>query len=318
MVYQRANDWGGAIVPGRVFISCGQKTEREKIMAKRIADLLRVEFGLTPYLAFQVQSLNDIMVITQELSKSDYYIFIDFRRDDGIPVSLFTHQELALAHILGFREEMIALSEAGVPREGFVKYVLSNPRLFENDDDLVDGIRQLAKGKAWTPHFSRNLIVQNLSHVDCNYSDHTGACYRRVWLVQIHNRRRDLAAVDTICILDKLTVDGRIVPSSDRAPIKWAGQHLGYARTILPEDFGIVNLFAAYYDNKAPSLFLHSSQDWLPREPLLRADGVYGLHYRVFSHSFPLLQFTVNVRMKAVWEPNRPTQIDATLDSALA
>lgn len=70
---------------GRVFISCGQKTKREKTLAKRIARLLEVEFGLAPYLAFQVQSLNGIMVITQELSKSDYYLFIDFKRDGKIP-----------------------------------------------------------------------------------------------------------------------------------------------------------------------------------------------------------------------------------------
>ena len=300
-------------MPGRVFVSCGQKNDRERKLAHKVADLLRDEFDLIPYLAFQVQSLSDIMVITQELSKSDYYLFIDFRREDTIPVSLFTHQELALAHTLGFREEMIALSEAGVPREGFVNYVLSNPRSFKNERELINAVRELVQGKAWSPEFSRSLLAKNLSHVDCNYSDHTGGCNRRVWLIQIHNRRQDLAAVDTICILDKITVDGSIVPSPDRAPLKWAGQHLAYARTILPEDFGIINLFATYDAANPPGLFLHSAQDWLPREPILRSDGAYVLHFKVFSHSFPLLQFSVDMQLKAVWEPNRPTHVEASL-----
>jgi hypothetical protein len=69
---------------GRVFISCGQRGS-EKEVAIRIQDLLRKDFGLDSYLAFKIQSLNDIMVITEELRKSDYYLFIDFLRHPESP-----------------------------------------------------------------------------------------------------------------------------------------------------------------------------------------------------------------------------------------
>lgn len=129
---------------GKVFISCGQRGDERRI-AKGIADLLEDDFELTHFLAFRIQSLNDIMTITKELCSSDYYLFIDFRRDPGkpedLPCSLFTHQELALAHHLGFTE-MIALQQEGAPLEGFLRYVLSIPVPFINEDDFASLVTQ--------------------------------------------------------------------------------------------------------------------------------------------------------------------------------
>jgi hypothetical protein len=86
--------WRLNAMPGKVFISCGQRNHERKL-AERIAALLRDEFHLVPYLAFKTQSLNDIMIITEELRSSDYYLFLDFLRaptgDQDIACSLFTH-----------------------------------------------------------------------------------------------------------------------------------------------------------------------------------------------------------------------------------
>ena len=127
---------------GKVFVSCGQRNH-ERQLAERIAQLLKTEFGLKPYLAFKTQSLSDIMTITEELRSSDYYVFIDFLRtpDDSndLACSLFTHQELALAHHLEF-QDMIALQQKDAPLEGFLKYVLSNPECFDGESDLTDKI----------------------------------------------------------------------------------------------------------------------------------------------------------------------------------
>lgn len=61
------------------------------------------------------------MTITRELRNSDYYLFIDFlRRTDkpeDLAYSLFTHQELALAHHLGFGD-MIALRQSASAIQG--------------------------------------------------------------------------------------------------------------------------------------------------------------------------------------------------------
>ena len=68
-------------MPGRVFISCGQKDEEERGAARAVADMLR-GLGFDPYVAARVQSILDLNgEIIGELKRSDYYIFINFRRE---------------------------------------------------------------------------------------------------------------------------------------------------------------------------------------------------------------------------------------------
>jgi len=64
----------GAILTGKVFISCGMASSGEQKAALLVRDLLKNKFGLTPYVAITVQSLDDVMTITKELRSSDYYL----------------------------------------------------------------------------------------------------------------------------------------------------------------------------------------------------------------------------------------------------
>jgi hypothetical protein len=215
-------------VAGKAFISCGQRPGAERSTAEEIAKLLRDKFGLNTYLAFKIQGLEDIMTITKELRSSDYYLFIDFKRETNnaseLACSLFTHQELALAHHLGF-QEMIALQQEGIPFEGFIKYVLSNPEQFSNEKDLLEKIEKLVKERGWNPNYSRNLVISELLVTEpLSYIDHTGKEMQRIGQARVENKRSDVAAVDTICILDSFELDGKKLPSPDRSYLKWAGQ----------------------------------------------------------------------------------------------
>ena len=286
---------------GRVFVSCGQRGT-EKDVALRIQDLLQKTFGLDSYLAFRTQSLNDIMIITEELRKSDYYLFIDFFRQaehaDDFSCSLFTHQELAVAHHLGFRD-MIALRDARVRQEGFVRYVLSNPETFSDTDELLEKLGGLIRDRGWSPKFSRNLVVSNLhlSQPDPHsYGDHTGTFNMRTWSVRIENRRPDVAATRAICILDRIDdqVGGQASP--DRSFLKWSGFLQRYENTLLPDDFGTVNLCSVRESESG--LFLLSQMDFSPRQPVVRDDGNYLLQFKVFSEGFPLLKFRVRFQLR--------------------
>jgi len=287
---------------GKVFISCGQRPPDERRIAEKVSKLLKAEFNLTPYLAFRIQSLDDIMTITKELRSSDYYLFIDFLRDTSdpqeLPCSLFTHQELALAHPLGF-ENMIALRQEGAQLEGFLRYVLSNPEPFKDENDLFEKVGRLVSQRGWRSGYSRNLVVREVGFTDpIRYGDHTGVFTERVWQVGVENRRPDTAAVGTVCILDYvLKEDGVRIEPFDRSYLKWAEQ-AGYDRTILPTDSGIVDLFAIHAET--PGLFLHSLRD-TPREPILKDDGDYELFFKLFSQGFPLVEFSV--RLKLCWSP---------------
>ena len=291
---------------GKVFVSCGQRPPREKKIADKVGKLLKSRFGLESYLAFAIQGLNDIMKITEELKSSDYYLFIDFARKDehDLPCSLFTHQELALAHHLGF-SEIIAFQEKDVPLEGFLKYVQANPESFTSEEELLDKVEKLVKDRKWSKDYSRNLVVPDIRQVGpIQYGDHTGTYFGYVWHARIENRRPDVAAVNTVCILDSIQdPSNQKTSSSDRSYLKWAGQK-GYERTILPKDFGTIDVFAIHADKRG--VFLHSAQDVIPREPIIDGDGRYVLFYKVFSQGFPLLEFSIRIDYR--WAPPTPAQ----------
>jgi hypothetical protein len=296
-------------MPGKVFISCGQRPPHEKEIAESVAKLLKDEFKLKPYLAFKIQSFDDIMTITKELCSSDYYLFIDFKRNPenlyDLPCSLFTHQELALAHHLGF-ENIISLQQQDAPLEGFLRYVLSNPEIFTNKEDLLNKTLDLVRIRKWSASYSRNLIIKELGFKDpLFYQDHTGKYFERVWQVKVENKRPDAAAIGTVCILDYIEMKkGTRIRPFDRSYLKWAGQ-IGYERTILPKDSGDIDIFSLHADE--PGIFLHSMSD-TPREPIVKEDGEYQLFFKLFSQGFPLLEFSVNINL--IWIKQNITSWD--------
>ena len=97
----------------KVFISCGQRKNTDEVMiADQISNRLSQK-GYEPYIAVQQQSLNGLKEnIFNELSTSEYFVFIDFKREfiafdkEALSKSieyrgsLFCHQELALASYL--------------------------------------------------------------------------------------------------------------------------------------------------------------------------------------------------------------------------
>jgi len=92
----------------QIFLSCGQNPEESPI-AEAIKKKINndVQLGFECYVACEVQDLRDLRdVIFKRLEESDYFIFIDFKREelkkdkDGKSIyrgSLFANQELAVA-----------------------------------------------------------------------------------------------------------------------------------------------------------------------------------------------------------------------------
>jgi hypothetical protein len=59
---------------------------------------------------------------------------------------------------------------------------------------------------------------------------------------------------------------------------------MGYERTLLPRDFGDIDLFSVHADT--PGLFLHRLRD-TPRQPILTIEGDYELFFKLYSQSHP-------------------------------
>ena len=281
-------------MPGTVFISCGQRPPRENKIALKIKQLISEKFGLPCYVAFKIQSLKDIMRVIEQLQKADYFIFIDFvRKGENLTCSLFSHQELALAYHLKF-DEIIAFQEEGAPLEGFLRYLQANPEIFRDENDLLNKIESSLSERNWSKNYSRNLVACEPHKTGpVRYRDKTGENTEYIYHLKITNNRHDIAAVNSVCILDYIAYpDGRNENSNDRNYIKWAGQS-GYDRTILPNDYGILDLFSLHAEQ--PGVFLHSNSDFFPRSPIIVQDGQYMLWYKLFSYGFPLLTFGIKL-----------------------
>src|SRR6266496_784782 len=101
------------VVKARVFMSCGQRDKEEKRIAALMEEKL-VSLGFEPYVAIHKQSTGSLMKnILKALKDCEYYLFIDFKREQIIPEankdksmptnyrgSLFSNQELAIAAYL--------------------------------------------------------------------------------------------------------------------------------------------------------------------------------------------------------------------------
>lgn len=277
-----------------VFLSCGQRDD-ERQLAQQIQQMIMTKLGLDCYNADSIQGFDDVMSITDQLSKADYYLFINFKRDDPIPISVFSHQEFALARACGITE-MIAFQEKGLESlksQGMLSYVLAHPIEFTRDR-LVDLVREVIRDKGWNNDYSRNLVFFKLRPSDglIYFTDHTGQSLGRVWFLHVRNNRRDRSAFNAVAILRSVTSEatGRET-RPDSSYLKWAGQ-IGFQTTIFPEDEAHFSAFAIRVGQ--PGVFLHSAAD-VPRQPIIRELGHYKLKYLVFAESFPPVRATVGL-----------------------
>jgi hypothetical protein len=105
----------------KVFISCGQRRNTEEIEIARTISRRLISLGYDPYVATEEQTLKGVKEnIFSQLTSSEYFLFIDFRREridelDLCRGSLFSHQELAIASLIDM--PLIAFQEEGVLRE---------------------------------------------------------------------------------------------------------------------------------------------------------------------------------------------------------
>lgn len=279
----------------QIFVSCGQATDRERAIAAALRRVLE-EDGFSVYVAIEAQSVEDVNSgIIRQLERSDYYVFIDFRREalgnNCFRGSVFTHQELAIAHRSGF-EHTLFFQETGVELQGLLRYMGANPTQFGPDADLADLVRRTVRGRRWTPAYSRHLIATRLrgSEQIIRTPQITG----RFFFVDVENRRPDVAAYDTIARLEFIrAAGGERQPSPNRSPLKVTGQR-GFSQIIWPQSHGALDVLAVGVE--APhGLYLHTSLDLPDIEPFLIARGGYELDYAVLARDFPVLRFAISV-----------------------
>ncbi len=128
----------------RVFISCGQRSERDKDIGLAIEKHFASR-GFETYFAEKVHSSEALTEsIFRFLDQSEYFVWVDFRRDpldeDEYRGSLFVGQELAIATFL--KLPGIGFVEKGVRREGIAEYQIYNAITFEDSTEIISALEQ--------------------------------------------------------------------------------------------------------------------------------------------------------------------------------
>jgi hypothetical protein len=225
----------------KVFLSCGQsKGSNEPVIAERIAQRIRDDYGFDCYIAVAEQTLLGLREnIFTQLQTADYLIFIDFKREElktgGAESvhrgSLFSHQELAIASFLEI--PALVLQERGVKQlDGMLGVMQANACEFSDRDQLPDIISGLISTKVREGQWhnqSGNQLTLNIvpKFVDAQ----SNGVVRRYYHIAVWNPHHRKAALNCFAYLDEIVNLGtgeEIRPET--IELKWAGTLLSNVR----------------------------------------------------------------------------------------
>jgi hypothetical protein len=202
----------------KLFLSCGQNPQyRELDWGEKVASCFR-HIGFDVFFAPRVQDSKSLTeVIFQELQNSDYYVFIDFKREKLVPPfgvdsfqhrgSLFSHQEFALACYLGL--DIALFREAGTePLAGMTGIVMGNAAEFKDRNDLVqiveNHLREKLRRNEWSLD-TRNalqLVRSPTGPIQTRWKEGVDASYYHLRVKNLHWRK---PATNCYAYLDKVT-----------------------------------------------------------------------------------------------------------------
>lgn len=164
------------MLKAQVFISCGLLTKEEKEIGATIVKYFEKR-DFEPYFAEEVHSpLGLTQNIYDNLRKSEYFVCINFNRDDSDFGSLFVQQELAIASFQNL--PLIAFHKPGVKLKGVSKYLQVNSIEFNSTKDIIKNLDK--KTKNWDSNSKNqfsltfgnehlNVVIYNQNQVLSNW-----------------------------------------------------------------------------------------------------------------------------------------------------
>ena len=288
----------------RVFISCGQqkKTDEEDI-ALQIKNKLR-SMGYCAYVAIKEQITKGFKEnIFQRLENSEYFIFIDFKREKLRCIkkiyrgSLFSHQELALAAYLN--KPIIAFQEKGVKeKDGISSVIQLNPTEFSSRPDLANCVISEVEKKEevgeWNNNWRDELVLERSSDdiVEADYEWSKESKEPAIFYhVKVRNNHRTKVALRCLSYIERIkNVNTGEEKRLDLIENKWKGikdtsvQIPPYKK---PRKFDGFFVFKNKYHeaylgyNRAITDFTGYHQEYK-----LKAPGEYEISYVVYSENF--------------------------------
>jgi hypothetical protein len=281
-------------MPGTVFLSCGQQPSELKVAVKIKSLLEAPPFRLNVFIAASTNNMHSLNHdVLKNLSYADYVLFVNFHRPKSPSQgSIYSHQELAMAHALG-HEDILLFSEEGAPDECVMHYMVFNGRPFTTTNQLLSRVRAEVTRAGWNRTHSRFLRVTDLYERDpVDFNDGVGNLLRGKPIdVVLKNQSKDFQE-GIIVTLE--TFDGETPDYLHRSPLKVAGQR-GYEAAVPPGSSVIFDILmegsCISAGRQVPGAFLVSALDLVPLPPLFDDDDDHEMTFRVDArekktHSF--------------------------------
>jgi len=280
----------------QVFISCGQSRETEELqIAHRIGERLS-QLGYEPYIATEEQTLRGVKEnIFRHLENSEYFVFIDFKRERLVTNheetwrgSLFSHQELALASYLDI--ELVAFQEKGVKQEdGIMRFLQGNSTVFSDRNLLPNALADVIQQRHWNPGWKNRLLLEREAAQFVDAKTSPRGDLRRYFSVRVRNLHPRKTALNCYAYLQHV----RNMGTNTDVPVetieyKWSG----YTKPNAIIGPASARSFDAFWvSHQTPtrlgfSVFTDSSQ-FVPR---ISGPGDFVLTYAVVSENFAPIQ----------------------------
>lgn len=290
----------------RVFISCGQRKETEEsLIAKEIADKLE-EMGFEPYVAVVEQSLKGVKEnIFNRLKESEYFVFIDFKRERLYETngflrafkdthmhrgSLFSHQELGIATFLDY--DVLAFQEDGVKKDdGILGFIQANCLPFSERRYLPSIVADKVREKRWDSNWRNELILRRTASdfEDAN-NQVRGEGVGRYFHIKVFNAHKDKMARNCVAYIEKIknltTMETRML---ELVELKWKGvRNIGVS--IAPKQSRYLDAFHINITNQSLAHiginpFVVDWQGYF-NDYQISGSGDYEIDYVVFSEDF--------------------------------
>jgi hypothetical protein len=282
----------------RVFISCGQSkgTDEEGTACQGGSRQAVAPLGYDPYIGVQERTLRGLKEnIFWQLRKSEYFIFIDFKREQLTSKkprvyrgSLFSHQELALASYLEI--DVLAFQESGVKKDdGILQFLQANATQFTDRTSLSDLIAEEVGKRDWDPRWRNELELElETKHYDVLRRDSTERVFQaRFFHINVRNRHRSKVATNCYVYLQKATnlddssAEIRVQPIA----LKWAAYTLPNAQILQGESREFSAFWIAHDSPTTLEFSAFSDAEWFT--PRVEHEGRYEFTYQVMADDFP-------------------------------
>lgn len=303
-------------IRAKIFLSCGQRTEYERKTANDLAKELN-DLGFDTYIAIKQQSLSSLREnIYKQLETSDYYLFIDFKREKLCNIdhnrllskvifsknleyrgSLFAHQELAIASFINL--PILAFQEEGIKKlDGLMNALQVNSYTFTQSTHLLEYIISTVKEKLQTGEWATDwkssitAICDNEFYEDTY--DYSTKETLRVFHIGVCNNHRYKPLINGSVLLERiLVINSNLIIPIETVETKWKGSQYPYI-TIAPNS---IRKFDAILILKTQPEIMHFhiltdyggySIKVETREPILAT-------FRITSSNFPCLLITIKI-----------------------